>query len=223
MLQHVLNGQAKCMQHFHHFQNNMWMFMCPKPLARNKWTSCACSSPTMLCEHDQTSATSSNIQMLHKKNLIQHIATGQPNICNMLSQTNNFARYCTEMLQGFAQALTFLMTYSKFSWAKHSSSETKHQPWTGLPLNLTKIMSRPNNSRSQGFTHADKAIQTMFTPKGQLTPKQQNVEGGFNLIWHVTIISKLQMNDCLVTLHTNTSTSLSWLENYKQSLISLKA
>ena len=38
MLRHVLNGVAKRTQHFHHFQRNMSMFMCPWPLARNKWT-----------------------------------------------------------------------------------------------------------------------------------------------------------------------------------------
>ena len=35
ILRHVLNGLAKRTQHF---QRNMWMFMCPRPLARNKWT-----------------------------------------------------------------------------------------------------------------------------------------------------------------------------------------
>ena len=35
MLRHVLNGLAKRSQHF---QRNMSMFMCPRPLARNQWT-----------------------------------------------------------------------------------------------------------------------------------------------------------------------------------------
>ena len=33
ILRHVLNGVAKRTQHFHHFQRNMSMFICPRPLA----------------------------------------------------------------------------------------------------------------------------------------------------------------------------------------------
>ena len=58
ILRHVLNGVAKCTQHFHHFQRNMSMSMCPRPLARKKWTERACLSATMLRERGQTSKTS---------------------------------------------------------------------------------------------------------------------------------------------------------------------
>ena len=30
--------KANCTQHFQHFKRNMAMFMCPRPMARNKWT-----------------------------------------------------------------------------------------------------------------------------------------------------------------------------------------
>ena len=40
--------------------------------------------------------------------MLQHIATGCPNICNMLCHVvpNNVARYCVEMLRAFGQAFT---------------------------------------------------------------------------------------------------------------------
>ena len=90
MLRHVLNGPAKRTQHFHHFQRNMSMFMCPSPRRATKWTYCACSSATMLRERGQTSTT----KMLRRtfvdptsSNMLQHITTGLPNVGNMLSPT----------------------------------------------------------------------------------------------------------------------------------------
>ena len=112
MLRHVLNGVVKRTQHFHHFQRNMSMFMYPRPLARKKWTNHARLSATMLRERGQTRTTSCNIQNVAQKkltffkfdptssNMLQHIATGWPNVCNMLCPTmlQDVALKCCERL-----------------------------------------------------------------------------------------------------------------------------
>ena len=92
MLRHVLNGVAKRTQHFHHFQRKMSMLMCPGP-----WH--AFHSATMLRERGRTGITGMQHPKCFTKNLtvfkfdptssnmLQHIATGWPNVCNMLCPT----------------------------------------------------------------------------------------------------------------------------------------
>ena len=53
-------------------------------------------------------------------NMLQHIATGWPNVCNM---SNNAARCCVEMLRAFGQALI------KIHEAEVDDNGTKQYHW----------------------------------------------------------------------------------------------
>lgn len=126
MLQHVLHGLVKRTQHFHHFQHNIWLSMCPRPLARNKWTWCTCSSPTMLRECHAKQVQHHTTSKCCMPNLT--IFEFDPTCCNMSQHGDQtyakcYDQQCCKMLHwnvaSIWPGLNVLATYDKSSWAKH--------------------------------------------------------------------------------------------------------